>query len=51
MARIITGTLIEVGAGRMDADAIPRILEGRERAHAGPTAPPQGLILWETKYE
>lgn len=26
------------------------ILEGRDRALAGPAAPAQGLILWETEY-
>lgn len=50
MARILTGTLVEVGAGRLDADAIPEILENRQRADAGPTAPAQGLILWEVRY-
>ena len=51
MARILTGTLVEVGAGRISPEAMPRILDERDRALAGPTAPPQGLILWETRYE
>ena len=50
MARILTGTLVEVGAHRLSPDAIPAILERKERANAGPTAPPQGLILWEVRY-
>ncbi len=50
MARIITGTLVEVGRGERGADEIPRILERRDRSFAGQTAPPQGLILWQTEY-
>ena len=50
MARILTGTLLEVGAGRMDPETIPTILESRDRALAGPTAPAKGLTLWETEY-
>ena len=50
MARILVGTLLEVGAGRIQADDIPAILESRDRKRAGPTAPAKGLILWETYY-
>lgn len=50
MARIITGTLVEVGLGNKPAEALAQILESRDRACAGPTAPPQGLCLWETFY-
>lgn len=45
MVRIITGTLVEVGRGRIDANAIPAILASRDRDQAGPTLPPQGLRL------
>ena len=50
MARILAGTLLEAGAGRMDPDDIPAILESKDRRRAGPTAPAKGLILWETFY-
>lgn len=50
MVRIIVGTLLEVGAGRKKASAIPQILEGRDRRLAGKTAPPQGLYLWKVEY-
>ena len=50
MARIIVGTLVEVGQGKRAADDVLRIIESRDRAQAGPTAPPQGLCLWETRY-
>ncbi|MBB6217242.1 tRNA pseudouridine38-40 synthase [Anaerosolibacter carboniphilus] len=50
MVRIIAGTLIEVGLGKMKAEEIPEILEGKIRAQAGITAPAQGLFLYEVHY-
>jgi len=50
MARILTGTLLEVGAGRVPAEAMSGILEARARSAAGPLAPPQGLCLLEVLY-
>ena len=50
MARIITGTLVDVGQGKRAPEDLQAILESRERACAGPTAPAQGLCLWETQY-
>lgn len=50
MVRIIAGTLVEVGRGRIEPDAIPRILTARDRAAAGPTMPPQGLCLMWIRY-
>ena len=47
MVRIIVGTLVEVGAGRKDADELPEIIKSRSRGRAGFTAPPQGLYLKE----
>ena len=43
--RIMAGTLIDVGRGKLDESDMPRILNGRDRQLAGQTAPPQGLIL------
>lgn len=51
MARIITGTLLEVGLGRMEAGELERILASRDRRRAGPTAEAKGLCLWETRYK
>ena len=51
MVRIMVGTLLEIAAGRLSEDSIPTILEGRDRAAAGPTAPPQGLCLERVFYE
>lgn len=51
MMRIICGTLLETGAGRMNAGDIGEILASRDRRRAGPTAEAKGLCLWEQKYE
>jgi hypothetical protein len=50
MVRIITGTLVEVGAGKLPADSISGIIGGCDRRKAGHTAPPQGLYLVEVYY-
>ena len=50
MVRILVGTMVDVGAGRLASDAIPAILESGDRTLAGRTAPPQGLFLDEVFY-
>ena len=45
MVRIVAGTLLEVGRGRMDPDEIPAVIAAKDRRRAGPTLPPQGLCL------
>lgn len=50
MARIIAGTLLEVGMHRRAAEDMAAILSSRERDNAGFTAPAQGLTLWEVRY-
>lgn len=50
MVRILTGTLIEVGAGKRDADEIPAIIEARDRSMAGFLAPARGLFLRNVYY-
>ena len=45
MVRIIAGTLIEVGQGKIKPEEIPAILESCDRENAGPTAPAKGLTL------
>ncbi len=45
MVRNIVGTLIEIGRGRWGPEQIDVILSTRDRANAGPTAPPQGLSM------
>ncbi len=49
MVRIITGTLIEAGRGRLTPDDVRRALEAKDRRLVGPTSPPEGLCLeWVT---
>ena len=50
MVRIIAGTLVYSGSGRIAPDDIPRILESRDRKRAGITAPAKGLCLKEVFY-
>lgn len=45
MVRSVVGTLLLVGRGRLATSAMGAILESRDRAAAGPTAPPHGLYL------
>lgn len=51
MVRILTGTLVEVGAGKRKPEEMPLILEKRERKYAGETAPARGLFLVEVFYD
>ncbi len=50
MVRILTGTLIEVGSGRLEPEEMERILAAKDREQAGYTAPACGLILWKVQY-
>lgn len=50
MVRIIVGTLIHVGIGKIRSDEISHILVAKSRELAGPTAPGHGLYLWHVEY-
>lgn len=50
MVRIIVGTLIDVGIGRIKTQDISNIIRSCDRKLAGRTAPPQGLYLVEVYY-
>jgi len=50
MVRIIAGTLVEVGFGKLKAADIPGIIRGLDRRKAGRTAPAHGLYLVEVYY-
>ncbi len=51
MVRIIAGTLIDVGHGRLPEDCITRALESKNRLDLGVTAPACGLELTKVEYE
>lgn len=51
MVRIITGTLVEIGAGKRQPEEMTEIIESRNRSKAGFTAPPQGLYLKEIYFD
>lgn len=50
MVRIISGTLVDVGLGKISPSDIPNIIESKDRKNAGKTLPPQGLYLVEVYY-
>jgi hypothetical protein len=50
MVRGIVGTLLWVGRGKISAVRFEEILEARDRAQAGPSAPAQGLCLTLVSY-
>ncbi|MCC6321388.1 MAG: tRNA pseudouridine(38-40) synthase TruA [Phycisphaerales bacterium] len=50
MVRIIAGTLVEAGRGRLSPDDIREALATGDRRKAGPTLPPHGLCLEWIRY-
>lgn len=50
MVRIIVGTLLEIGRGRIQPEQITAMIDSCDRSQAGPTAAPQGLYLCSVKY-
>lgn len=51
MVRIMVGTMIEAGLGKITPESISDILTEKNRNLAGITAPPQGLYLVEVHYD
>ena len=51
MVRIISGTLVEVGMGKIAPEEIKTIIESQKRENTGKTLPPQGLYLVKVEYE
>ena len=50
MVRILTGTLVDVGLGKIEPGRVREILEEKNRLLASETAPAQGLCLMEVDY-
>ncbi|SCG84070.1 tRNA pseudouridine synthase A [Proteiniborus sp. DW1] len=50
MVRIVVGTLVDIGMGKICSSSIPEIILSRERKNAGHTAPPHGLYLERVLY-
>lgn len=50
MVRIMVGTLIDIGSGKIEPESISSILESKDRKRAGHTAKPQGLYLEKVYY-
>lgn len=50
MVRNLVGTLLDIGRGYSEPDAIPGMIQARSRAAAGPTAPARGLFLQSVEY-
>ena len=51
MVRIIAGTLVDVGIGKIKPDDIPEIINSCDRQKAGKTLPPYALYLVNVEYE
>jgi len=51
MVRILVGTLVDVGRGKLPKGSMASIRDGLERREAGQTAPPDGLFLERVLYD
>lgn len=51
MVRAVVGTLLEVGQGQIEPEAITKILKAKDRSRAGVSVPAKGLFLDEVKYD
>lgn len=51
MVRIIAGTIVEVGLGKIKPEDIPNIIESKDRTKAGKTLPPYALYLVKVEYK
>jgi tRNA pseudouridine38-40 synthase len=50
MVRSLTGTLLDVGRGKLDIEGFKKIVEAKDRSKAGSSAPAKGLFLMDIGY-
>lgn len=50
MVRSVTGTLLDVGRGKLDVAGVRRIVEEKNRCSAGVSMPAEGLFLTQVEY-
>ena len=50
MVRIIVGTLVDVGRGKLEPEKVKEILDSQDRQNAGKTMPAKGLMLKKVEY-
>ena len=50
MVRSLTGTLLDVGRGKLDLEGFKKIVEAKDRTKAGSSAPAKGLFLFDIGY-
>lgn len=50
MVRIIVGTLVKIGEGKIPPEAMKDIIDGKNRGFAGKTMPAKGLTLKNAEY-
>ncbi len=50
MVRIISGTLVDVGLGKINPENIPEIIDAKDRNRAGKTLPAHALYLVKVEY-
>ena len=51
MVRMLVGTLLRVGAGRIPARTVVDLLQGDANVAAGPAVPAHGLYLVRVRYK
>ena len=50
MVRAIVGTMIEIGTGKLEVNDMNKIIEAKDRSHAGFSVPAEGLFLEKIEY-
>ena len=50
MVRIIVGTLLDVGQGKISPEEVKNIILSQDRSRAGKTVSAKGLILYDVRY-